>query len=387
MFHTSYIEINKKAYHNNLSWLRNRFGTDTVFSSVIKGNAYGHGIEHMLPLAEEFGVRHFSVFSADEALRAFKTSRDNSEIMIMGMIDDTELEWAIQEGVQFYVFEKERLEKAAKTAERLKKAARIHVELETGMYRTGFNKEELLACIPILRDHPYIQIEGLCTHFAGAESVSNYLRVKNQMKAYERFVRMLHKAGVSFKKCHTACSAASIRYPKTAMDMVRVGIAQYGLWPNMETYLQEIVENNKTTDQQADPLERVISWKSQVMSTKVVPANRFIGYGTSFLTNETTRIATVPVGYTHGFNRSLSNLGRVLINGKRVPVIGLVNMNMMMVDVTTVETVKRGDTVTIIGKEGHIDMTISSFSELSSRLNYETLARLPQDIPRRIVNG
>ncbi|MCH8558474.1 MAG: alanine racemase [Balneolia bacterium] len=386
MFHTSFIEIDKNAYKQNLNYLKEKFGPDTTFSSVIKGNAYGHGIEHIVSLAEENGVRHFSVFSADEALKAFESIGQGSELMIMGMIDDHEIEWAIEHDISFYVFEQERLEAAAGAARKMNKPAQVHLELETGMYRTGFNKDELKTALDFISaNSDALIIEGVCTHFAGAESIGNYLRVKNQIKAFNKLMRMVEKSGVNYKKCHTACSAAAIRYPKTTLDMVRIGIAQYGLWPNRETFMHEVVERNGDGTPGEDPLKRVISWKSKVMSTKKVPANRFIGYGTSYLTNEETHIATVPVGYTHGFNRSLSNLGRVLINGKRVPVIGLVNMNMMMVEITTVEGVKKGSDVTIIGNEGGIDMSVGSFSELTNRLNYETLARLPHDIPRIIV--
>lgn len=386
MFHTSCIEINEAAFRQNIAYLRQKTGPDTRFSSVIKGNAYGHGIETILPMAEACGVDHFSVFSADEALRANEVRSPSSDIMIMGMIDDYELEWAIESGISFYVFEMERLEAAVRAAKKTGQKARIHIELETGMYRTGFNKTELEIALPFLQENTdSLIIEGICTHLAGAESISNYLRVKNQIKAYGKLSRMIEKTGLPFKKKHVACSAAAIRYPKTVLDMVRIGIAQYGLWPNRETFMQDVVENNRN-ELSEDPLKRVISWKSKVMSTKRVPANRFIGYGTSYLTNDVTYIATVPVGYTHGFNRSLSNLGRVLINGNRLPVIGLVNMNMMMVDITgQEEEIKRGDDVIIIGTEGNIDMSVGSFSELTNKLNYETLARLPHDIPRYIV--
>lgn len=386
MFHTSCIEINEAAFRQNIAYLKQKTGPDTRFSSVIKGNAYGHGIETILPIAEASGVDHFSVFSADEALRASEVRSPGSDIMIMGMIDDYELEWAIESGISFYVFEIERLEAAVRAAKKTGQKARIHIELETGMYRTGFNKNELEIALPFLKENmDSLVIEGICTHLAGAESISNYLRVKNQIKAYSKLNRMIDKTGLAYKKKHIACSAAAIRYPKTILDMVRIGIAQYGLWPNRETFMQDVVENNRN-ELSEDPLKRVISWKSKVMSTKRVPANRFIGYGTSYLTNDVTYIATVPVGYTHGFNRSLSNLGRVLINGNRLPVIGLVNMNMMMVDITgQEEVIKRGDDVIIIGTEGNIDMTVGSFSELTNKLNYETLARLPHDIPRYVV--
>ncbi|MCH8487991.1 MAG: alanine racemase [Candidatus Cyclonatronum sp.] len=385
MLHSSFIELNKAAYKQNIQFLRERFGPDVTFSSVIKGNAYGHGIENILPMAEAEGIRHFSVFSADEALKALNARSRDSELMIMGMIDDDELAWAVEHDISFYVFEIGRLQAAAEAAKRIGKPARIHIELETGMYRTGFNREELQQALDFLADEKeQFIIEGICTHFAGAESVTNYLRIKNQMKAFSKLHRMVVKSGLPYRMCHTACSAAAIRYPKTRMDMVRIGIAQYGMWPNRETYLFDVVERNGD-ELSENPLRRVISWKSRVMSIKSVPANRFIGYGTSYLTNTETKIATVPVGYTHGFSRNLSNLGRVLIEGKRVPVIGVVNMNMMMVDVNGIEGVQKGSEVIIIGEKNGIDMTVASFSELTNMLNYETLARLPEKIPRFVV--
>lgn len=386
MFHSSHIEISKSALTHNIDYLKSRFGDDTKMSSVIKGNAYGHGIEQIIPLAEESGIDHFSVFSADEAYRAFKVKHNETELMIMGMIEDEAIAWAIEHGVSFYVFDIFRLQSAKQYADEIGKPAHIHLELETGMHRTGISQEKLPDVLTFLLEHRHnFVIEGICTHFAGAESISNYLRIKNQLSLFVRTVKKLQKAGLTYKKLHTACSAAAIRYPRTIMDMVRIGIAQYGMWPNRETFMHDVMEQNGD-EYATDPLRRVISWKSKVMSIKDVAANRFVGYGTSFLTQRKTKIATVPVGYVHGFSRSLSNSGSVLINGLKAPVIGVVNMNMLMADVTDLEgEVAKGDEVIIIGTDGTIDMSVSSFSELTNNLNYETLARLPNDIPRKIV--
>ena len=386
MFHSSHIEISKSALAHNLNYLKSRFGDDTQISSVIKGNAYGHGIEHIIPLAERSGIRHFSVFSADEAYRAHQSMKPETELMIMGMIEDEAISWAIEHGISFYIFDIIRLESAKKYAEEIGKPARIHLELETGMHRTGISQEKVPIVLQFLLDHQHLfVIEGICTHFAGAESISNYLRIKNQLSLFIRTVKKLQKSGLEYKKLHTACSAAAIRYPRTIMDMVRIGIAQYGMWPNRETFMHDVVEQNGD-EYAADPLRRVISWKSRIMSIKEVPTNRFVGYGTSFLTQRKTILATVPIGYAHGFSRNLSNSGTVLINGLKAPVIGVVNMNMLMADITDLaENAQKGDEVIIIGTDGKTDMTVSSFSELTNNLNYETLARLPNDIPRKVV--
>ena len=383
MIHSSSIEISKSALKQNIKFIKKYVGKNVKFSSVVKGNAYGHGIEKFVPIAEDCGADHFSVFSADEAARVKKVCNKKTEIMIMGNIDNEDLQWAIENNIQFYVFEMTRLEAALASAKKIKKSARMHLELETGMNRTGFENLELKKALKLLKGNPRkLYLEGVCTHFAGAESISNYLRVQNQFKKFNRLKRDLEKSGIRPKRYHTACSAATITYPKTHMDMVRIGILHYGFWPTRETYIQYISKNKI----QEQPLKRVISWKSKVMDVKKVKTGEFVGYGTTYLAQKDMKIATIPIGYSHGFARGLSNIGRVLVNGQRAGVIGMVNMNLMTIDVSDFEGVKKGDEVVLIGKQGELEVSVSSFSELSSQVNYETLARLPESIPRTIID-
>jgi alanine racemase len=163
--------------------------------------------------------------------------------------------------------------------------------------------------------------------------------------------------------------------------MVRIGILQYGFWPSKETLIQYLSKKSIKTD----PLTQVLSWKSSIMSLKKVKTGEFISYGTSYLAQKDMKIALIPVGYAHGFSRNLSNQGRVLISGLRVAVIGMVNMNMLIVDVTANDNVKLGDEVVLIGSQGDLSITVSSFSEFSDQLNYELLTRLPGEIPRNVI--
>ncbi len=381
-FHTCYLEISKSALEHNLRFLRDFVREDVRISAVIKGNAYGHGIEHFVPLAESCGSEHFSVFSADEALRVHNCRRNNSTIMIMGAVDNQQLEWAIEHDIEFFVFEMERLRRARDLACKMNKKALVHIELETGMNRTGFETHELSELIGYLLEHKeYIYFKGLCTHFAGAESIANYYRINQQQQNYDAAVKRIRGAGLEPEILHTACSAAAIRYPEMQLDMVRMGIVHYGFFPNREVLIEYMTKKNV----RRDPLERLISWKSYVMDVKWVKSGEFIGYGTSYLANSDRKIAVIPVGYSHGFSRSLSNQGRVLIRGQRVSVIGIVNMNMLSVDITRVEGVEKGDEVVLIGRQGELEITVSSFSEFSEQLNYELLTRLPHDLPRIIV--
>ena len=383
MFNTSIIEISRSALESNLKFIRKTLGKKLTISSVIKGNAYGHSIEAFVPIAEKCGQEHFSVYSADEALRVKEIASNGPTVMIMGMIDNDEIGWAIENDIEFFVFDSSRLEATIKASKRIKKKAKIHLEIETGMNRTGFNQQQLESELDNIKSNfDFISIEGLCTHYAGAESIANYLRVKEQIKLYTKTNKWLLENGVVPKTCHTACSAAAMRYPNTRMDMARIGILQYGFWPSDETLINYL--SNK--EDKTDPLKRVITWKSHVMSTKEVKTGEFIGYGTTYLAHKKLKIATIPVGYAHGFSRSLSNMGRVLIHGKRVGVVGIVNMNLMTVDVTDVPETKKGDEVVLIGEQGDLTISVASFSELSNQLNYELLTRLPQRIPRVISN-
>ena len=380
---TSTIEINKTAYQNNLTFIRSLIGESCVFSSVIKGNAYGHGIEVFAPMAEEVGVNHFSVFSTNEAYRFKKVSNGNSTILIMGVADSTqELEWAIDLNIEFFVFDLDRLQHAVKIAKQLKKKAIVHIEIETGMNRTGFCVDELKDVIHFIEDNKeHLDIKGLCTHFAGAESITNYFRVKKQIVFYNRVYKFFKSNNIDFKQKHLACSAAVINYPQTINDLVRVGIMQYGLWSSRETQMKYYTKHKLNEN----PLQPVISWKTYVMGTKHVAVGEYISYGTTVLAETDMKIATIPVGYAHGFSRSLSNQGKAIIRGHRVDVIGLVNMNMMIVDITNIPEVEKGDEVVLIGQQNGITITANSFGEMSNQLNYELLTRLPEDIPRKII--
>jgi len=356
---------------------------DVQISHVVKGNAYGHGTSNFVPLAEKHGARHFSVFSADEAYNVLEYSSGKCTVMIMGMLDNEQMKWAIDNDLEFFIFNENRLHQAKQFAEKMGKKAKIHIELETGMNRTGFQPDKVDDVTSFLLDNQeHLHFCGLCTHFAGAESIANYYRIKKQIINFKRATRKVADKQIMPERFHIACSAAAMRYPETQLNMVRLGILQYGFFPSREVLIDYLGKH----EIEHYPLERILSWKSKVMDIKTVKSGEFIGYGTSYLANGDMKIATVPVGYSHGFSRSLSNQGRVLIRGQRTSVIGMVNMNAMTVDISQVEGVELGDEVVLIGKQGDLEISVSSFGQFSDQVNYELLTRLPNDIPRLIVN-
>jgi len=382
MTDSSIITLNEKALKNNVDFLKKKMGAKVLISAVVKANAYGHGIEQIVPLFEKYGINHYSVFSYIEAIRVYKSLSKPQAIMIMGWISDENMADVIKKGIEFYIFNLERLDIALACAKKLKLKANIHLDAETGMNRTGLNTDELNTAISIIKkNEDFFNVVGFCTHLAGAESVSNHLRIQNQLKKYKKMLTVLEANELHPKYKHVANSAAAFVYPKTRMDLVRIGIMIYGFWSSSEVYVQYI--NHKSN--KIDPLKRILGWQSQIMSIKKVKSGEFIGYGISYLAQTDTTTALIPVGYSFGYSRSLSNKGRVLIGGQRCSVIGVVNMNMIIVDISHVDDVKVGDEVVLIGKQGDLEIKVSAFSEISDQLNYEVLAHLSETIKRIVI--
>lgn len=381
MSSTSVIHLDRKALEKNLAFIRSLIGANTEFVSVVKGNAYGHGIETFVPLAFDCGVRSFAVFSAHEARQLLDTGVAPDRLIIMGDIEPTDLPWVIENDIEFFVFDMDRLKMGVEIARTNNIPVHMHIELNTGLNRTGFEEEQWPDLSRIIRaNRKYLKLDGLCTHLAGAEDISNYLRIRNQLNEFNRAKKYFTKQNIFFNNAHIACSAAIVNYPKSIQDLVRVGIMQYGYWPSREVKMAYVIK----THNREDPLKRVISWKSRVIDIKEIPEGEYIGYGRSYLAESNMKIAIVPVGYAQGYSRSLSNLGKAIINGVRVSVVGTVNMNMASFDVTNVPGVEKGSKVTLIGGDENVQITVASFSDMSVQLNYELLTRLPGNIPRII---
>lgn len=381
--HSSRIELSQSALKSNINFLKKKIGKDVKFSSVVKANAYGHGIDTFIPMLEKAGVDHFSVASAFEAEEIKNVASSDSDIMIMGILYDRDMEWVIRNSIEFYVFNLDRLTKARDIAKALGIKARIHLEVETGANRTGLLEKELPEALTFIkRNSAFIHFSGICTHFGGAESLANKFKIDQQYNRFNQALQVLKRKKMQPEYRHMASSAASIIYPHTIFDLVRVGVAQYGFWPSPEIYYMHLNEINKSSDK---PLRRIITWKTDIMDVRPVKAGEFIGYGTAFQAMHDMVIAVLPLGYSNGYPRAQSNRGYVLIRGKRAPIVGLINMNLFMVDVSDIEGCEVGDEVVLIGRQKNNVINISSFTNFTQLLNNEMLSRLPAAIPRKAV--
>jgi len=381
--HTSRVELSQSSLRNNISFIRNKIGSKPRLSCVVKANAYGHGIQQIIPMLENCGVDHFSVASAYEAEEVLGCCCTTSTIMIMGILYDEDMDWAIENGVEFYVFDYKRLPTVLEKAKKVDKKAIIHLEVETGTNRTGMTEGYFKKAITFLKKHKeYFQVQGVCTHLGGAESLANKFKIDMQIKRFQWYLRELKRRNFIPPYRHIACSAAALAFPETLYDMVRVGIATYGFWPSPDIYYLHLQQTGKIKDA---PLRRIITWKTDIMDIKHVPEGEFIGYGTAYRAPKDINIAVIPVGYSNGYPRDQSNRGQVLIHGRKAPIVGLMNMNLFMVDITHIPDVKNGDEVVLIGKQKNNTINVSSFTNFTNLLNTEMLSRLPTAIPREIV--
>ncbi|MCB0584334.1 MAG: alanine racemase [Phaeodactylibacter sp.] len=381
--HSSRIELSQAALKKNINFLKRKLGSHPRYSAVVKANAYGHGIPQMVRMLENCGITHFSAASAYEAEEVLEYCGESSDIMIMGILYDQDIEWAIRNDIEFYVFNYDRLQLVLEKAKKLNKKAKVHLEVETGTNRTGMTEPFFRKSITFLRQHQdYFQFQGVCTHLGGAESRSNQFRVDQQIHRFRQYLAELKKRKFMPTYRHIACSAAVLAMPETHYDLVRIGVATYGFWPSPDIYYQHLQEAGKDKDA---PMNRIISWKTDVMDIKNVPQGEFIGYGTAYQALNDMRVAVIPVGYSNGYPRGQSNSGHVLIRGRKAPITGLINMNLFMADISHIPGVEIGDEVVLLGKQKNNTINVSSFTNYTQLINNEMLSRLPKAIPRRIV--
>jgi len=381
--HSSRIEHSQASLKANFNFLRKKIGSDVRISSVVKANAYGHGVETYVPMAEKCGVEHFSVASSHEAEEVLAVCKPDTRIMIMGILYDEDVSWAIENGIEFYVFSQARMQLVLHCAKALDKPARIHLEVETGANRTGLSEKEFSKCLTILnRNRNWFEFEGLCSHFGGAETFANNFKIQKQQKRFLEYYKVCKRKKLLPRYRHIASSAAAISFPASRFDMVRVGVSQYGFWPSPDVYYHHLTETGKSSEK---GLRRIFTWKTDVMDIREVLEGEFIGYGTAFQATRKMKIAVLPLGYSNGYPRGQSNNGHVLVKGKKAPICGLINMNLFMVDVSHIQDVKIGDEVVLIGRQGNASINVASFTQSTVLLNQEMMSRLPAAIPRKAV--
>lgn len=376
-----WIELDAEALGRNLRQFRQIIGEERRLLAMVKANAYGHGMAQIAPLVLEMGADWLGVHSLREAAALQEQGITDVPILIAGYVPLDELEDAVARGLRLTVYNPETVDRLGVICRRLGKSARIHLKLETGTHRQGVAPDRLEPLAERLGKLPEIDVEGVSSHFADIEDTTDHSFARLQLEAFRDMTARLEAAGITAPYRHMSCTAAGILFPETHFEMLRAGIGLYGLWPSKETYVSCL-------QQRRDPvrLSPVLSWKTRVVQIKDVPKGADIGYGRTYRTTRDTRLAVLPVGYSDGYPRGLSNMAHVLIGGQRAPLRGRVAMNFITADVTDIPKVKLEEDAVLLGPGGGDAVTADMLAAWAGTINYEIVARLNPAIPR-VVKG
>lgn len=375
----SWVEIDSKALRHNVMQFRSLIGKDRILCGVVKSNAYGHGILEVSKQILGFGVDWLGVNSVEEGV-FLRKSGIKAPTLILGYVPLFQLKKAISHDLRMVVYNIETVKELGRIAQIEKKNVYLHIKLETGTNRQGVSPERIIEFVKEIKKFPFLILEGISTHFANIEDTTDHSYAESQLTIFKKTVEMLEENGIVIPIKHTSCTAATILFPDTYFNMVRVGIGIYGLWPSKETLLSSMINGNPSVE-----LKPVLTWKTKIAQIKEVKKGSFIGYGCTYKTNRDSRIAVLPVGYNEGYDRRLSNIAHVLIRGQRAPLRGRVAMNMMMVDVTDIEEIKLEDEVVLIGSQGKERITAEYLASLCGTINYEIVTRINPLIPRKVL--
>ncbi len=374
-----WIELSRSALNHNLNALK-KLARGRLIAPSVKADAYGHGLPEIISLLlERDDVPYVSVHSLEEAIVCRQAGWDR-KIMVLGPLALAEAKAAIDYDLEPVVTSREIITQLGKLADKHKTRILTHLKLETGTNRQGVTEKELPGFISLYKKHRGLALQGASMHFANIEDTTSHEYAQFQLSNFTRMVATLSRNGLRPKHKHTASSAALLLFEKTRFDLVRPGLAMYGHWPSKETYLSYRLQGKSN-----NILKPVLTWKTRVTQIKNVPADSFIGYGCTYRTTTPTKLAILPVGYYDGYDRALSNQAHVLIRGKRAPVRGRICMNLMMVDVTDIPSVKLEDPALLIGQARGEKLTAELLGSWAGTINYEILARLSPAIPRIII--
>lgn len=370
-----YASVDLDAALHNMEAMHKLLKKDTGIYAVIKTDGYGHGAVEIANKIERLSyLLGFCVATVEEGL-ILRRHGVKKPILVLGCTFAEQFEDMIVNDIRPTVFTLEMAEELSHMAVKVNRKCFIHVKVDTGMSRIGYQvSEEAAKEVAQMKALPNIVMEGIFTHFARADERD---KTSAHMQ-YERFCEMIElckREGVEFSYRHCSNSAGIVDLPECNMDAVRAGITLYGLWPSEEVLKERI------------DLWPLMEIKSRISYVKELPAGREISYGGTFVTNGPMRIATIPVGYGDGYPRSLSNKGYALIHGKKAPILGRVCMDQFMADVTEIPEAKTGTTVTLLGRDMDARLTMEELGALSGRFNYEFACDVGKRVPRVFFEG
>ncbi len=375
----AWVEVNVSALEHNVRRLV-EIANGAELMAMVKGNAYGHGAVETARAALRGGATWLGVYAVGEGIE-LRQAQITAPILVVGY---TPPEWArvaVAHNLTLTIFSLDAARAIDEAAHELHTTARVHIKFDTGMSRLGVMPEDAADFARAVRELDRIEIEGVMTHFAMADTPDAFgvtgwgnQYTQTQLAKFRGVVETLASIGVSPRYRHCANSPATINLADARFNLVRSGILIYGLDPSPEV------------PRPADFIP-ALSFKTRVALVKNVPSGAYVSYGCTFRTERPTRLAVLMVGYADGFRRKPSHYGEVLIHGKRVPLVGRVCMDQVMADVTDLDKVQAGDEVVLIGKQGTEEITAAEVGAKLGTNNYETVTTISARVARRYLTA
>jgi len=381
---SSWCEVSQAAIQSNVKLLRQRVGDAVTLGVVVKADAFGHGI---VATAREFvqaGADWLIVNFAYEAVK-LREANLQAPIYICGNVPATQAQLVAQTQARIVLYDPEIAKAIANAGREAGHSVRVHLKIETGTHRQGLPLKDALVLAQLIQTLDGIELEGITTHYADIEDTTDHRFARQQLTRLQEADRAFRQAGYTVPMVHSANSAATLLWPEAHGSMVRVGLAAYGLWPSTETYAT-LLQTSSNSSEFIPSLSPVLSWRARIAQIKAVPPGGYISYGRTYRATHPMNIAILPLGYHEGYDRRLSNLGYVLIDGMRAPICGRICMNMFMVDVTHIPSARVGAIATLIGSDEDERISAEQLASWMGTINYEVLSRIHPSQPRFVTS-
>ena len=372
----TWAEVDFDKLAHNYHALRGLAPAGTKYLGLVKADAYGHGAVPVTKKLEELGADYLGVACLDEAIEV-REAGVKTPILILGCTSSIYAAELVKYNITQACYDLEYAKELSAGAQKAGGTITVHIQCDTGMTRLGFmchedtmekSASEIIEAVKL----PGLIAEGIFTHFSDSDGSEEYTML--QFGRFQDIIQRVRDLGYEFEIRHCANSAATLLYPATYLDMIRPGIVQFGHFPDAKM------------DHALCDLVPVLELKSRVATVRDVPANTPVSYGRTNTLTRPSRLAVIPVGYGDGFCRGFSNKLTVLINGKKLPIVGRICMDMCMVDVTDAPDVKEGDVAILYGSDGTNDQPVEAGAEIMNTISYELLCVLTKRIPRIYLN-
>jgi len=365
--YSTWLEVDLGAIKNNIKQIRIMTGTDVM--AIIKANGYGHGVLAVAEVATQAGASWLGVARIEEALN-LRAAGIRSELMVLGYTPPVLIPEAIQNNIHVAIYERDMAKAYVTFGKKVEGRLKAHLKIETGMGRLGMPPEFAPDFLYKYKNHPKVEIDGIFTHFARADEP--YVKSTDQQLAvFKDLLTQIRKAEICPPMVHAANSAAVLNFPKTYFDMVRPGIAIYGLDPSSETKVP-------------GTFRPALTWKARLTSLRTLPPGHGVSYGSIYITSDEERIGVIPVGYGDGYRRVPGQ--QVIVRGKLVDVVGRVCMDQCMLQLDSVPEAKPGDEVILLGRDGDQEISANDLAARWGTINYEVLCGLADRMPRIYLN-